>query len=213
MNFLIEDMNAELIMIFVFMYFKGNNAVRSFSLLELVLALSLSSIIVVAIMTLIASFSHIYLSSSTSDIEKINKICYEKFIQLSLNEYVHSGVFNEEVDESLLKGGIFWQTKNVYAFVDNITSEKFIVGLVYCDNCFQFLWKPAGKDEFTNSEFYTFNLFNHVKSVHLLRYDLERDIWTKEEFDHETVRYFLHKEDICYLVVKTADDNFYFQLF
>ncbi len=187
---------------------------KGFSLLEMILALSLSVFLIVSIIALVLSFSNAYLNLQQSEIETKSRTCYEKFIKLSLRDYKYSNVLTQELDAQLLNSGIFWETSDLHAFVEE--KKQFIAGIYYRDNVLNFLWTDSDEVRvLTDQDFIKFVLFRDVRSVCLMVYNVKRGEWTTEKFNEETARYLLHKNSICYLRIKylNSDNVSFFPMF
>lgn len=192
-------------------FYKITSNRLGFSLLEMVLAISLSSLIIVSTMSFVLVFSNNYLASQQSEKWEREKICYEKFINLSLKDYRRSVVLDRVIEQDLLDNGIFWETRNIQAFED--ATHSFIVGIVWQDDHLNFLWTDSAESILTEEKFKRFELFNNVHSVRLMVYDPSNNDWLKENFDDYTLREFLQKKVVCFLKVKYGDEMALFPLF
>ncbi len=186
------------------------NKSSGFSLLEMILAITLGGFIVTAAMILVLVFSNNYIKSQELEIRDRQQICREKFLKLSLMDYCASKQVGQ-VEKTLLENGMFWPTNDLHAF--ERPQHSFIAGLYLHDEKLYFLWSKSEDSKLSDRQFERFELFDDVRSVHVMTYDLHANRWTKRRFCDKTIRKYLGKNVICYLRVKRENGAFFLPLF
>lgn len=192
-------------------FYERESVNKGFSLIEMILVLTLSSIILISAMSLMLLFTNAYISCQHSDVEFDRENSSKKLVKISLEECKTAEEASKYVSEDLLQKGVFWKTKIIPAFISTENCENFILGLIYIDNTFQFVWAEDNDSLLKESDFDSINLFLDVKSVSLSEYNREFDKWTKIEFNDSNVRNFFNKNIICSLCINCHNQfNFFF---
>jgi prepilin-type N-terminal cleavage/methylation domain-containing protein len=171
---------------------------RGFSLIEMLFTIGLSGVILVSAMTLMLSFAHIHMSSTGFMAQIERDIFAKKLIKMLFEQYKFSEVC-DRVDENLFPPGIFWESSSVPIFVCEYQEERMLVGIVKDRDKLKFIWQP--KDS-TDPKHLT--LFNGVRRVRILNYDIGNDLWREHEFSNAAVRNALAEYPVCCLDIKCS---------
>jgi prepilin-type N-terminal cleavage/methylation domain-containing protein len=169
---------------------------RGFSLIEMLFVIGLSGVILVSAMTLMLSFTNIYLSLSSFETQIEHDIFAEKLIRMLLFQCRFSESCSD-INEDLLNLGVFWKSDSVPIFACERQEERIPIGLIKDGSKLKFVWSPKDSVNFKH-----LTLFDDVRNVGILHYDIGNGLWSKHEFSDAVTHNMLAGCQICCFSVK-----------